>query len=67
MDVKDKSDRKWLTCVATTLVTLLETLEAKKEQAHLESYISTLTVLMCSAPLMAANIKIVSHQLDLEF
>ena len=65
MDIKDSSDRKWLTCITTTLVTLLNTLEDKKDQAHLESYISTVTVLICSAPTQAANVQIVSSAPEL--
>ena len=60
MEIKDSNDRRWLTCITTTLVTLLQTLDQKSERAHLESYVSTLTVLICSAPPQASNVQIVS-------
>ena len=58
MGIKDGSDKKWLSCVSTALVTLLRNLDTEK--AHLESYISTLTVLICSSPPPAANVQTVS-------
>ena len=67
MEIKDSNDRRWLTCITTTLVTLLQTLDQKSEEAHLESYVSTLTVLVCSAPPQASNVQIVSEQKPVDF
>ncbi|XP_063687997.1 HEAT repeat-containing protein 5B-like [Bolinopsis microptera] len=67
MEIKDSNDRRWLTCITTTLVTLLQTLDQKSEQAHLESYVSTLTVLICSAPPQASNVQIVYDKVSALF
>ena len=61
MVIKDSGDRKWLTCVSTALMTLLKNAEGNPKKAHLESYLTTVTILICSAPPQAVHVNSVGQ------